>query len=152
MTLTKEIEQVIAENDIMIGVAKVDHVDTDYEYYLNLPEDELRAMSKEDCIAAQYVLTRYSISIHKRINLLKSFYDANSMLFNRALIKVYHSYNEFLGKDLITASAAAEHSNIEKMQTEMVKLKAVIDSMDGVVDKVDYMVKILSNLAYTKGR
>ena len=64
----KAAETLIQENDALLGVAPVDHINSKYEHYLNMTEDDLDEMDKADCIAVQYVLTQYAISINKRLN------------------------------------------------------------------------------------
>lgn len=153
MTILAEAESLIKENNALIGVANVEHVQTKYDYYLNMTEEDLNDMSKADCIAAQFALTQYAISINKQINWLNSKLSINSAIYNRALAEVWDSYAEgFMSNDLRAASAANEYSHIKEMHDEILKLKAVIDSMDGVVERVDGMIKIIKSLEFTKSK
>ena len=153
MTILAEAETLIKENNALIGVANVEHVQTRYDYYLNMTEEDLNDMSKADCIAAQFALTQYVISINKQINWLNSKLSINTALYNRALAEVWDSYAEgFMSNDLRAACAANEYSHIKEMHDEILKLKAVIDSMDGVVERVDGMIKIIKSLEFTKSK
>jgi hypothetical protein len=148
-----EAETLIKENDALLGVANVDHVNSKYEHYLNMTEDDLDELDKKDCIAIQYILTQYAISINKQINWLNSKLNINKALYNRALAEVWASYGEaFMSNDLRAASADNEYPYIKEMHDEVLKLKAVIDSMDGVVERVDGMIKIIKSLEYTKSK
>ena len=149
----KAAETLIQENDALLGVANVDHVNSKYEHYLNMTEDDLDELDKKDCIAIQYILTQYAISINKRLNWLNSRLAINKSIYHRALAEVWASYGEsFMSNDLRAASADNEYPYIKEMHDEILKLKAVIDSMDGLVERVDSLVKIIKGLEFTKGR
>lgn len=153
MTMLAEAETLIKENNALIGIANVEHVQTRYEEYLNMTEEDLNDMNKGDCITAQFALTQYVISINKQINWLNSKLSINTALYNRALAEVWDSYAEgFMSNDLRAACAANEYAHIREMHDEILKLKAVIDSMDGVVERVDGMIKIIKSLEFTKSK
>jgi len=65
---------------------------------------------------------------------------------------VYHSYNEFLGKDLIIASAVNEYGHLKDMQDEILKLDALVGSMQGLVGQIDRLLMILRDLSFSKGK
>lgn len=149
----KAAETLIQENDALLGIANVDHVNSKYEHYLNMTEEDLDELDKKDCIAIQYILTQYAISINKRLNWLNSKLTINKSIYYRALAEVWNSYSEgFMSNDLRAASADNEYPYIKEMHDEIIKLKAVIDSMDGVVERVDGMIKIIKSLEYTKSK
>lgn len=149
----KAAETLIQENDALLGVAHVDHVNSKYEHYMNMTEDDLDEMDKADCIHVQYILTQYAISINKRVNWLNSRLVINRAIYHRALAEVWNSYSEgFMSSDLRAASADNEYPHIKEMHDEIIKLAAVADSMGGLVDRVDSMVKIIKGLEFTKGR
>jgi len=150
--LIEEAETLIKEHEALLPLGKVDHSSSKFEYYLNMNEDELDSMDKAECCAAQYVLTQYAISVNKSLNWLNSKLSINTALFQRDLIKVYHSYNEFLGKDLIIASAVNEYEHLKDMQGEIMKLNSLINNMSGLVERVDRLVQVLRDLGFTKGR
>ena len=151
--LEKQADALIKENDALLGVAPVDHVDSQYEHYMNMTEEDLDNLDKKDCIAIQYILTQYAISINKRVNWLNSRLLINKAIYNRALSEVWNSYAEgFMSSDLRAASADNEYPHIKEMHDEVIKLTAVVDSMGGLVERVDSMVKIIKGLEFTKGR
>lgn len=151
--LEEEADALVKENDALLGVATVDHVNSQYEHYLNMTEDDLDELDKKDCIAVQYILTQYAISINKRVNWLNSRLVINRAIYHRALAEVWNSYSEgFMSSDLRAASADNEYPHIKEMHDEIIKLTAVADSMGGLVDRVDSMVKIIKGLEFTKGR
>ena len=153
VSLEEQSEALIKENDALLGVATVDHVNSQYEHYLNMTEDDLDELDKKDCIAVQYILTQYAISINKRVNWLNSRLVINKAIYHRALAEVWNSYSEgFMSSDLRAASADNEYPHIKEMHDEIIKLTAVADSMGGLVDRVDSMVKIIKGLEFTKGR
>lgn len=143
----------MCENEATLGIANVDHVHSKYEHYLNMTEDDLDELDKAGCIAIQYVLTQYSISVHQKICKLKSALSINRVLYNRSLAKVWDSYSEgFLSTEMRIASADNEYPHLREMHDEILKLMALIESMDGIVERVDNMVKIIKGLEFTKGR
>jgi hypothetical protein len=154
MTILEEAEILVKENDATTGIASVDHIASKYEEYLNMTEDMLFELSKQDCIHIQYILTQYAISVNKKYNKLQSIYEINNTIFNRELAKVWSSYDNlgFMSNDLRVAHATNEYKYLEEMQNELLKLKTVILSMDGLMPRIDSMIKILNNLTYTKGR
>ena len=153
MTLVEEAEALIKENDATVGVANVDHVNSQYEHYLNMTEGDLEDLTKVDCINIQFILTQYAISINKRVNWVQSTLSINKALYYRALAEVWNSYSEgFMTADLKVASADNEYPYIKTMHDEILKLTAVVESMDGVVDRVDRMIQILRDLSFNKNK
>lgn len=150
--LNEESENLIRENRAYIGIAKVDHVSSNYEKLLNYTESDLRSMSKQECIEAQYVLLQYGMSINKQINNLKSKLDNNYQIFWRAISKVYGSYDHFMGRDLIIASACNEYEYIANMHDEILKMQAILKDMDGLIERVDKIVQVFKDLSFCKVR
>jgi hypothetical protein len=153
MNLIKEAEALIKENEATVGIANVDHINSQYEHYLNMTEDDIDGLNKAGCIAVQYCLTQYAISINKRLNWLKGTLSINKAIYNRALAEVWDSYSEgFMTLDLKAAYADNEYPYIKNMHDEILKLNVVIDSMDGIVERVDRMIQIIRDLSFTKGK
>ena len=153
MKLVEEAEGLIKENDATIGVAKIDHVNSKYEQYLNMTEGDLEDLTKVDCINIQFILTQYAISINKRFNWLTTSLSINKSVYHRALAEVWGSYSEgFMTGDLKVASADNEYPAIKNMHDEVLKLTAVVESMSGVVERVDRMIQILRDLSFNKGK
>lgn len=147
-----EVDTIIAENDAVVGICNVEHTNSDYEFYMNLTTKDIVNMSKQDCIIAQYSLTRYAIAVNKKLSIYKSQYAINRVIFTRALAKVYSSYDKFLGNELITASASNEYDYIKEMQDELLKIDTLIKSMEGLVERIDRLVMTFKDLSFTKGR
>ena len=143
-------EGLIKENDALLGIAPVNHVASKYEHYINMTEEDMGEMGKEECIHANFILTQYAASVNKHVNWLESKLRINVALFERELVKVYASYNEYWGKDFIIAAACNEYVYLKEMQNEIFKLQAVLSSMEGLLGRVDNMAKCMSNLAYVK--
>lgn len=151
--LIEDADTLIKENEATLGIANVDHINSKYEHYLNMTEDDLEELDKADCIAAQYILTQYAISVNKKFNKLSTDLMINKVLYNRELAKVWASYADgYLSNEMKTASADNEYPYLREMHDEILKLTAIIDSMEGLVDRVDNMIKILKSLEYTKGK
>jgi len=150
--LIEEAETLIKENEALLPIGKVDHSSSKFEYYLNMNEEELDEMDKGDCCAAQYSLTQYAITVNKSLNWIQSKLKINTLIFQRELMTVYHSYNEFLGKDLIIASAVNEYGHLKDMQDEILKLDALVGSMQGLVGQIDRLLMILRDLSFSKGK
>lgn len=148
--LNEEASYLIDQNIEIAGIIKVEHVNSNCEQILNMGEKDLGELSKEDCVSAQFVLTQYSMSINRHLNNLKSKLEVNQYLFNRALIKVWKSYDPYLGKDLILASACNEYSYLGIMYGEILKLQAVIKDMEGIVERTDKMSQTLKDLSFCK--
>ena len=153
MKLVEEAESLIKENDATIGIAKIDHVNSKYEEYLNMTEGDLEDLTKVDCINIQFILTQYAISINKRFNWLTTSLSINKSVYHRALAEVWGSYSEgFMTGDLKVASADNEYPAIKEMHDEILKLTSVMESMSVVVDRVDRMIQILRDLSFNKGK
>ena len=153
MKLVEEAESLIKENDATIGIAKIDHVNSKYEEYLNMTEGDLEDLTKVDCINIQFILTQYAISINKRFNWLTTSLAINKSVYYRALAEVWGSYSEgFMTGDLKVASADNEYPAIKEMHDEILKLTSVMESMSVVVDRVDRMIQILRDLSFNKGK
>jgi hypothetical protein len=150
--LNEEAARLIEQNTEMAGIIKVEHVNSNCEHVLNMGEQELNELTKEDCVTAQFALTQYSMSVNRHLNNLKSKLEINQHIFNRALIKVWKSYDPFIGKDLIIASACSEYSYLATMQNEILKLQAVIKDMDGIVERTDKLSQTLKDLSFCKHR
>ena len=150
--LNEEAEYLIEQNIDKAGVIKVEHVNSNCEEILNMNEQHLEQMSKEDCVRAQFILIQYSMAINRHINNLKSKLEINQQIFNKALVKVWKSYDQYLGKELILASACAEYSYLNIMHNEILKLQAVIKDMDGTVERVDRLAQALKDLSFCKNK
>jgi hypothetical protein len=151
-TLTKDTEDLITRYSGENGFVEISALKSDYVKYLNMSIDELDDLSREECIRIQYILTQYAIFINKKLNWLQTKLKINSTLFNRSLMEVYHSYNEFMGRELIIASATREHDYLRDMQDEVIKLEGVINSLDGIVERIDRMTQIIKDLSFTKAK
>lgn len=151
--LIKGAEALIKENDATVGIATIDHVNSQYEHYLNMTEEDLEGLNKADCGIVQFILTQYAISINKKLNWIKTTLNINKAIYNRALAEVWNSYSEgFMTGDLKIASADNEYPAIKEMHDEILKLTAVADSMSGVVERVDRMIQIIRDLSFSKGK
>lgn len=151
--LIKEAGELIKANDATTGIAAVDHVNSKYEHYLNMTEEDLEGLNKADCGIVQYILTQYAISVNKKLNWIKTTININKAVYNRALAEVWGSYSEgFMTGDLKIASADNEYPAIKEMHDEILKLTAVADSMCGIVERVDRMIQIIRDLSFSKGR
>lgn len=150
--LIKETEELILGHDGANGFVEISALKSDYESYLNMSFDELEELTRDECIRIQYVLTQYAIFTNKRLNALKVKLKINTTLFGRALMEVYHSYNEFMGRELIIASATREHEYLKNMQDEIIKLEGVVGSLDGLVERVDRMTQVIKDLSFTKAK
>ncbi len=150
--LIEETENLITKYANENGFVEISALKSDYEKYLNMSMDELDDLSREECIRIQYILTQYSIFCNKKINWLETKLKINTTLFQRSLMEVYHSYNEFMGRELIIASATKEHNHLKNMQDEIMKLEGVLNSLDGISDKIDRMTQIIKDLSFTKAR
>lgn len=148
--LNEEAQYLIEQNVDTAGIIKVEHINSNCEEILNMNERHLEQMSKEDCVRAQFILIQYAMAINRHSNNLKSKLDINQQIFNKALIKVWKSYDQYLGKELILASACAEHAYLNSMHNEILKLQAVIKDMDGIVERVDKLAQTLKDLSFCK--
>lgn len=151
-TLIEDAEALITGYTGENGFVEISALKSDYEKYLNMSIDELDDLTREECIRIQYVLTQYAIFTNKKLNWLQTKFKINSVLFNRSLMEVYHSYNEFMGRELIIASATKEHDYLREMQNEVIKLEGVINSLHGLVERVDRMTQIIKDLSFTKAK
>lgn len=151
-TLIEDAEALITGYTGENGFVEISALKSDYEKYLNMSIDELDDLTREECIRIQYVLTQYAIFTNKKLNWLQTKLKINSVLFNRSLMEVYHSYNEFMGRELIIASATKEHDYLREMQNEVIKLEGVINSLHGLVERVDRMTQIIKDLSFTKAK
>jgi hypothetical protein len=151
--LIEDADVLIEENEATLGIANVDHINSQYEHYLNMAEDDLDNLDKSDCIAVQYILTQYAISVNKKFNKLSTDLMINKILYNRELAKVWASYADgYMSNDMKIACADNEYSYLREMHDEILKLTAIVNSMEGLVDRVDGMIKIIKGLEYTKGK
>lgn len=153
MSIIEEAENLIKENDATLGVANVDHVNSKYEHYLNMTEDDLEELDKAGCVNIQYCLTQYAISVNKRLNWIQSSLSINKAIYHRAIAEVWNSYAEgYMTADLKYAYADNEYPHIKTMHDEILKLNAVAESMEGLVERVDKMIQIIRDLSFCKGR
>ena len=150
--LIEEMDMLISGHDSANGFVEISALKSDYESYLNMSYDDLSELTREECIKIQYVLTQYAIFTNKKLNGLKTKLKINTSLFNQALMEVYHSYNEFLGRELIIASALKEHNHLKTMQSEILKLEGVVGSLDGLVERIDRMTQIVKDLSFCKAK
>jgi hypothetical protein len=152
MNLIADAEAVVKQSEAIGGIAPIVHMGSHYEDYMNLTEDDMSGMSKEDFIQANYVLNQYAASVNKHIGWLESKLEINQRIFDRELVKVYSSYNEFMGRDLIIASAVNEYTYLREMQEEILKLTAAVRSTEGLITRIDNMAKCMTNLAFTRNK
>lgn len=150
MSLIEEAEVLIKENEALIGIVNIDPTNGKYEEYLNFGRDELKEMSRDECIIAQYALSQYAAAVSKRYNLIKGQYQINQAIYFRRLAEVYNKYNEFHGKDLIYASAANDFADIKSMQDQNMKMNSLLLSLEGIVERVDKMIQMFKDLSFTK--
>lgn len=150
--LIEETELLVSGHNNANGFVEISALKSDYETYLNMSFDELEELTREECIRIQYIFTQYAIYTNKTLNALKAKLKINTTLFGRALMEVYHSYNEFMGRELIIASATREHDHLRTMQNEIIKLESVVSSLDGLVERIDRMTQIIKDLSFTKAR
>lgn len=151
-TLIEEMDTLVSGHDSANGFVEISALKSDYESYLNMSYDDLSELTREECVRIQYVLTQYAIFTNKKLNGLKTKLKINTSLFNQALMEVYHSYNEFLGRELIIASALKEHNHLKTMQSEILKLEGVVGSLDGLVERIDRMTQIVKDLSFCKAK
>ena len=150
MSLLEEAELLVKETHAIVGVVDIDPAKSKYEEYLNMGENDLRALNREGCIVAQFILSQYAATVAKKYNTLKAHYQINQTLYFRELGKVYGKYDAFAGKDVIVASAANEFENIRIMQDENLKIHSLLLSLEGLVERVDKMIQVLKDLSFTK--
>lgn len=150
--LNDEAQYLIEQNTDKFGIIKVEHVNSNCEAILNMNEKDLEVMTKEDCVRAQFILVQYSMGLNRHINNLRSKLEINQQIFNKAVIKVWKSYDQYMGKDLILAAACAEYSYLNIMHNEILKLQAVIKDMDGMVERIDRLAQTLKDLSFCKNK
>lgn len=150
--LVKDTEDLILEYNNVNGFIEISALKSDYESYLNMSMDDLEELTRDECIRIQYVLTQYAIFANKQFNALQNKLKINTMVFGRALMEVYSSYNEFLGRELIIASATREHQHLNYMQNEILKLEGIVGSLEGLVERIDRMTQIIKDLSFSKSK
>lgn len=150
MGLAKEVSKYITEAKALIGDVKIDHVHNDIDYYFNLTPEDISNMDKEDCVQAQYFIMQYSISVTKKMNSIKAAKEANKKEFNRALSRVYKSYDTYMGTAMIHASACSEHDHLREMDNEISKLEGLIQEYEDVPAKAEKLAQVFRDLSFSK--
>ena len=149
-TLSSQVEEFVEETNKLMGDVKVEHVLNNVDIYLNYTSEDLYKMTKQDCVHAQYFLMQYSISLSRKINVIKYKLAANKRTFDRALSQVYNSYNTYNGFDMVKGMACSEHENLRFMDNEICKLESIIQEYDGISQKVEKMAQVFRDLSFSK--
>lgn len=150
MSLSRDVNEFITESKKLIGDVNIDHVHNDIDYYFNLTPEDIDKMDKEDCVKAQYFILQYSTSVTKKMNSIKAARSANQKEFNRALSKVYKSYDTFMGTAMIHASACSEYEHLKEMDNEISKLDGLIQEYEGVPEMAEKLANVFKALSFSR--
>jgi hypothetical protein len=131
------------------------HADNEIEYndYLNMDSDDLRNLTKADCINAQYFLQQYSGHLSCFLAECKTAQSLAQKELDKELAKVWKSYtgkDEYLPKEIIMANAANEHGNINDLQNHVIALNQCVNKLYGMLEQIKKMTTTLHSLSFTK--
>lgn len=134
-TVDNKLNAALVENGVPILSPQ-----TDYDKYINISMEDLRKIKGDEAIEIAIMLEQCSCNIQAKSNRLcaRLMYVKNEL--NKALGRVYNTYDTYGGYDIVLGKACVEHEPIEELN----KLKLSVESE---LEDLKYLGRHVANMA-----